>query len=387
MPWVLTRRGHLTAPHPWVYRRMLKDTAPGLADGEEVQVLLADGTPAGRGFYNGRSMIAVRVLSGDADRPLDAAFFRERIGRAVALRRETLGLERSTDSFRVIHSEGDGLSGLIVDRFASVLVIEYFSLAMQRRHGLIRDLLLESFPGSEVVWRVDADIARREGIPPAPEPSGGAVEIRENKMRFLVRPGGGHKTGFFCDQRENRERFAALVRGRKVLDAFCYTGGFGIAARTAGKARQVVGVDLDENALAVARENGALNRAEIEWIHADAFKYLRAQRDAVEPFEAVVLDPPKWAPSREQIPRARERYRDLSLAGIRALRNGGLLLACSCSGLISQEDFLSLLRSAAVHARRQLQVFAVEGAARDHPFSIHCQESRYLKAVYAWVGR
>src|SRR6266540_7053886 len=271
-PWVLTRRGRLAVPHPWVYRRMLKETSPGLVDGEEVQVLLRDGTPAGRGFYHGRSMIAVRVLSRDADRPLDAAFFRERIGRAVALRREALGLGRSTDSFRVIHSEGDGLSGLIVDRFASVLVVEYFSLAMHRRHGLIRDLLLESFPDSEVVWRVDADIAQREGIPPAPEPPARAVEIRENKMRFLVRPGGGHKTGFFCDQRENRERFAALVRGRKVLDAFCYTGAFGIAARTAGKARQVVGVDLDENALAVARENGSLNRAEIEWIHADAFK-------------------------------------------------------------------------------------------------------------------
>lgn len=264
-------------------------------------------------------------------------------------------------------------------------MIGYFSFAMHARHALIEDLLLESFPGARVTWRVDAGLAERERISSPPPPPVDEAEIRENKVRFLVRPGGGHKTGFFLDQRENRERFAELVRGRKVLDCFCYTGAFAIHARTAGKAREVVGVDLDEEALGAARRNAALNHAEVEWIHADAFKFLRAQRNAVDPFEAIVLDPAKWAPTREEIPQARERYGDINLAGIRALRHGGLLLTCSCSGLISEEDFLSILRSAAVRAGREIQVFQVGGAAADHPVSIHCPESRYLKAVFARV--
>ena len=386
VPQVRTRRRSLGPPPTLIYRRMLKETAPRLRDGDEVQVLAADGTPIGRGFYHGRSQIAVRILEMDPGRALDERFFRERIERAVALRRETLGLERVCDAYRVIHAEGDGLSGLIVDRYGEFLVVEYFSYALYARHALIANLLLESFPGSEVLWRVDSGVAEREGIPlPAPA-APREVEIRENKMRFLVRPGGGHKTGFFLDQRENRERFAALVRGKKVLDCFTYTGAFAIAARTAGKAREVVAVDLDEEAIAGARRNAALNRAEVEWIHADAFKYLRRQRNAVEPFEAIVLDPAKWALSRDRIAEARQKYLDLNLAGIRALRRGGVLLTCSCSGLISEEDFLGILRSAAVRAGRELQVFHVAGAAPDHPVSIHCPESRYLKAVFGRVS-
>ena len=384
-PWVRSRRRVLSQPHPWLYRRMLKETAPGLENGDEVMVLAADGTPIGRGLYHGRSMIAVRILDNNPDRPLDADFFRRWIFRAIALRREVLALERQTDSFRVIHAEGDGLSGLIVDRFDDTLVIEYFSQAMHRRHALIRDILLEGFPGARVLWRVDADLAAREGIPASPPPPEGEVEIRENKMRFLVRPGGGHKTGFFLDQRENRERFASLVRGLKVLDCFCYTGAFSVASRTMGKAREVVGVDLDENAIADARRNAALNRAEVKWVHADAFKFLRAQRNAVDPFDAVVLDPSKWAPNRDRLPDALERYRDINLAGIQVLRKGGILLTCSCSGLVSEEAFLSIIRSAAVRAGRDLQIFHVGGAAADHPVSIHCPESRYLKAVFARV--
>ncbi len=384
--WVRTRRRSFGSFHPWVYRRMIKETSPGLADGEEVQVLGAEGTPIGRGLYHRRSMIAVRILERDPARPLDERFFRERIERAVALRRETLGLDRSGDAYRIVHSEGDGLSGLVVDRYGGVLVFEYFSFGLHARHALLRDLLLESYPGAECVVRVDAALVEREGIPPPPPVAAREVEIRENKMRFLVRPGGGHKTGFFLDQRENRERFATLVRGRKVLDCFTYTGGFAIAARTAGKAREVVGVDLDEEAILGARRNAALNRAEVEWIHADAFKYLRRQRNAVEPFEAIVLDPAKWALSRDRIPEARQRYLDLNLAGIRALRRGGILLTCSCSGLICEEDFLGILRAAAVKAGRELQVFHVGGAAPDHPVSIHCPESRYLKAVFARVS-
>jgi 23S rRNA (cytosine1962-C5)-methyltransferase len=384
-PWVRSRRRSFSPPHPWIYKRMVKETSGGLRDGDEVTVLAADGTPIGRGLWSGRSMIAVRLLDLDPGRPLDEAFFRDRIGRAIALRRDVLGLDRIADAYRIVHAEGDGLSGLIVDRYADRIVIEYFSRALHARHDLIRRILEEAYPGARTTWRVDDDVAEKEGIPRSPPPPADEVEIRENKMRFLVRPGGGHKTGFFVDQRDNRERFASMVRGRKVLDCFCYTGGFSIAARTAGKAREVTGVDLDEEAIEGARRNAALNRAEVRWAHADAFKFLRAQRNAVDPFDAVILDPSKWATSRDRLPEARDRYRDINLAGIRALRKGGLLLTCSCSGLVSEEEFLGILRAAAAHAGRELQVFHVGGAGGDHPVSIHCPESRYLKAVFARV--
>jgi 23S rRNA (cytosine1962-C5)-methyltransferase len=386
VPWVRTRRRPLSPPHPWVYRRMVRETSPGLSDGDEVQVLASDGTPVGRGLWSGRSMIAVRILDLDPERPLDEAFFRDRIARAAALRRDHLALDRITDAYRVVHSEGDDLSGIIVDRYGDSIVIEYFSFALHARHPLIRRLLEEAFPGARVTWRADRDVAEKEGIRGAQPPPGQEVEIRENKMRFLVRPGGGHKTGFFLDQRENRERFASLARGRKVLDCFCYTGAFSIASRTLGRAREVTGVDLDEEALETARRNAALNRAEVRWEHADAFKFLRAQRNAADPFEAVVLDPAKWATSRDRIDDARLRYRDINLAGIRVLRKGGILLTCSCSGLVSEEDFLSLVRAAAAQANRSLQIFHLGGAAGDHPVSIHCPESRYLKAVFARVS-
>lgn len=211
------------------------------------------------------------------------------------------------------------------------------------------------------------------------------VQIHENKVRYTVTPGGGHKTGFFLDQRDNRERFAALVRGRKVLDGCCYTGGFAIAARTLGKARKVVGVDLDEKALVGAARNAAINRAEIEWVHEDLFTFLRAQRHAADPFDAIVLDPSKWALDRDRLPDAFRRYRDLNLAGIRALRKGGILLTCSCSGLVSLEEFLGVVRGAAAQAGRELQILQIAGAGADHPVAIHCPESSYLKAVFAYV--
>ena len=206
----------------------------------------------------------------------------------------------------------------------------------------------------------------------------------EGKMRFLVSTA-GHKTGFFLDQRENRARFSSFVRGKKVLDACCYTGAFSISARTIGKARRVVAVDLDEVSIAQAKRNAELNRASIEFIHQDAFEFLRNQRHAAEPFEAIVVDPPKWATGRERLDDAERRYVDINTYACRAIAPGGILLTCSCSGLVSEEKFLRNVRHAAELAGRELDIIHIGGAAADHPVSIHCPESRYLKAVLARV--
>ena len=373
--------------HPWIFRRMFKSFPPGLRDGDEVVVLASDGEPVGRGFYHGRSQIAVRIMTADAQRDLDADFLRERLEIAQALRVETLRLERVTDSWRVVHGEGDGLGGLVIDKFNDLLVIQPYSYAFHRRRKELGGILEEMFPGHRQVIKPPSVAARREGIPEYQPPAAGQemeAEIVEHKMRLLVNPS-GHKTGFFLDQRENRARLVTMVRGRKVLDGCCYTGAMSIAARTLGKAGKVVGVDLDEEALAMAKRNEKLNRARIDWVHEDIFHYLKRQRHAVEPFEVIIIDPPKWARERDRFEEAERRYLDVNKLAMQALAPGGILLTCSCSGMLPEEHFLRILQHAAELSGRDFRIFHKSGAASDHPVSSHCPESSYLKAVFGRV--
>jgi 23S rRNA (cytosine1962-C5)-methyltransferase len=387
VPVVTLRSSHASHPHPWVYRRMLKSVPPEVGDGDEVAVVSADDAPLGRGFYHTRSQIAVRLLSADPLLELDEAFLRGRIESALALRRDVLRLDRVTNAYRLVHAEADGLSGLIVDRYGGLVVVEFYAKGFYLRRALVARILLDLLPDAELCLKVNKQAAEREDMDPGglePAPAGVEVEIHEGKMRFLVSPS-GHKTGFFLDQRDNRQRFASLVRERRVLDAFSYTGGFALAARTLGKAAKVVAIDLDEDAVAQAKRNAALNRAEVEWLHGDALVYLRNQRHAAQRFDAVVVDPPKWALTRARLEEAERRYLDVNTYACRALARGGILLTCSCSGLVSEGSFLRLLRHAASRAERQLQVFHIGGAAGDHPVALHVPESRYLKAVFARV--
>lgn len=386
-PVVRLRRRPGEIVHPWVYRRMIRETPPGLRDGDEVIVEAADATPLGRGLYHAESTIAVRLLSRDPVRPLDAEFFRERIHRCLAFRRDVLALDRVTNAYRIVHGEGDGLSGVVVDRYDDLVVVEFFSAGMLRRREAIVAAIREQLPEARIHLRVDRASAEKEGLRLPPSETEGPseeVEIRESKMRFLVDPR-GHKTGFFLDQRDNRRWLAELVRGQDVLDTFAYTGGFAIAARTLGKARRVVAVDLDEDAVARGRRNASLNRAEIEWIHADAFGYLRRHRHAARPFDVICLDPPKWAARREAMDEAERRYIDLNTHALRAVRPGGLLVTSTCSGLVGEARFLRLLRQASAVAGRRIRVFRVAGAAPDHPVDLDCPESRYLTTVFARI--
>lgn len=392
-PWVRLRSG---GQHPFVYQRMIDSADAAARPGDVVQVYDRSGRLVGRGLFNPRSQIAVRMLAW-GETAIDESFWRARLSQALALRR-ALRLDEATDAGRLVHAEGDGLSGLVVERFADTLVFEVFSLGMFQRVGLLAPILCELLgaPGSldrpgraapawRVVVRADAGVEAIEGFRAGPTQDAAALPlvIREHGVRYRVDPSGGHKTGFFCDQRDNRLALARLCQDASVLDLCCYSGGFGLCAKLLGKARDATSVDLDEAALALARENANLNQARIEHVHADAFGYLRQMAANGRSYDAVVLDPPKFAPTRDSLDEALHKYHDLNALGMRVVRPGGVLLTCSCSGLVSPGAFVELLHSAARRVGRGAQLFNLTGAAGDHPVMLNCPESAYLKA--AWL--
>jgi len=358
-------RGHLT-----FFRKMVRKPDDRIEAGALVDVHGPDGEFVGRGFYNPRSQVAVRILSWTPEDDVLGARLR-----AAAAFRQSLKLD--TDAYRVCHAEGDGLSGLVVDRYAGVVSVEIFS----RGWFLMLDRLRAFFADATLHVAADDEIQRIEGfrLPAAPPPQG--VVVREHGIEFRVDFATGHKTGFFCDQRDNRQAVRALADGRDVLDLCCYTGGFALNALRGG-ARRVSGVDLDEKALEVARQNARLNRMKADFLHADLFNYLRQTK---EKFDVVVLDPPKMARDREELPRAARAYRDMNQLALGALRPDGVLVSCSCSGLVGEEEFLGILRDASRSAGRELRAFRIAGAGPDHPVSSLHPEGRYLKAVFSRV--
>ncbi|HMQ16600.1 MAG TPA: class I SAM-dependent methyltransferase, partial [Phycisphaerae bacterium] len=222
-------------------------------------------------------------------------------------------------------------------------------------------------------------------LPPPRDDAPQRLVVREHGVRYRVDAAGGQKTGFFCDQRENRRRFAELCADADVLDAFCYSGGFGLCARVLGRARSVTSVDLDEDALALAIENANLNQQRIQHVHADVFGYLRQMIANGRQFDAVVLDPPKLALRREDVEPALRKYGDLNALGVQVVRPGGWLLTCSCSGLVSPTSFVETVHRAARRAGRTLQMIGLTGAGPDHPVLLDCPESAYLKAIWLRV--
>ena len=372
--------------HPWIFQKMVEKPAVRLPPGSVVDVHDRDGQWVGRGFYNGHSRIALRLLTADPAGAIDEAFFARRLGQAVALRRQWLGLDAVTDAYRLVHSEGDGLSGLVVDRFGPTLVLEFFAAGMYRFRPTIEEVLAHQVEGARFYWFAEEHVQKQEAFDcrsPEPPPPG---VITEHGLRFRVAPGSKHKTGFFLDQRDNRRALATFCGGRRVLDLCCNTGGFAIYAKALGGADEVVGVDLDEQALALARQNANLNQARIRFVQADLFPWLRDVLAAGQRFDVVVLDPSKQTRDREAVGLALKRYLDMNRLAMQAVAPGGLFLTCSCTGLVSESDFLETLRRAAWQAGRTVQVLRIAGAAADHPFLLHVPEGRYLKAVFCRVG-
>lgn len=372
--------------HPWIFQKMVEKPDVRPKPGSVVEIIDREGNFAGRGFYNGHSRIALRVLTADPGEPIDEAFFARRIGEAVSLRRDVLKLDRATDAYRLVHSEGDGLSGLVVDRFAQTLVIEYFSAGMFRQRELIRRCLLERFPGADVYSFAEEHVQKQESFdfnaPAAPAPT----VISEHGVRFHAAPGTKHKTGFFADQRDNRKTLSEFCDGARVLDLCCNSGGFAIYAKAIGGAGDVVGVDLDEEILGVAERNAKLNKARVRFVQADIFAWLRdVAVNNRDQYDVVVLDPAKMTRDREQVIPALKKYLDMNKLALAAVKPGGIFLTCSCTGLVSEEQFLDMLRRAAFYANRTVQVLKVSGAGPDHPFLANVPESRYLKAVFCRV--
>jgi 23S rRNA (cytosine1962-C5)-methyltransferase len=371
--------------HPWIFQKMVEKPATRLPGGSVVDVLDRDGQWAGRGFYNGHSRIALRILTAEPDEAIDETFFERRLSRAIALRRDWLHLEDVTDAYRVVFSEGDGLSGLVVDRFGSVLVLEFFASGMYRFRPVIQEVLGRHYPDSAFYWFAEEHVQKQESFDcRSPEPPAHGV-ITEHGLRFRVAPGSKHKTGFFLDQRDNRRSLASFCAGRRVLDLCCNTGGFAVYAKALGQADEVIGVDLDEEVIALARQNANLNQARVRFVQADLFPWLRDILPSGQRFDMVVLDPSKQTRDREAVDFALKRYLDMNRLALQAVAPGGLFLTCSCTGLVSEADFLDVVRRAAWQAGRTVQVVQITGAAPDHPFLLHVPEGRYLKALFCRV--
>lgn len=371
--------------HPWIFQKMVEKPATRIAPGSVVDIVDRGGGFVGRGFYNGHSRIALRLLTSRPEEAIDADFFRRRIDRAVRLRRDVCRLDQTTDAYRLIHSEGDDLSGLVVDRFGSTVVLEFFSAGMHKQRETIQESLLAHYPDASFYWFAEEHIQKQESFdcrPPEPPPP---FTIVENGLRFRVAPGSKHKTGFFVDQRDNRRLFATFCRGKRVLDLCCNTGGFAVYAKALGEAEDVVGVDLDEQAVALAQKNANLNQVRVKFVQNDIFAWLRDMLPSGQRYDVVMLDPAKQTRDREEIPLALKKYLDMNRLALLSVAPGGLFVTCSCTGLISEETFLDTVRRAAWQSGRQVQIIHLSGAGPDHPFMAHVAEGRYLKVVWCRV--
>ncbi|MBL8817625.1 MAG: class I SAM-dependent rRNA methyltransferase [Planctomyces sp.] len=385
--------------HPLLYKKRLGKVERA-KPGDLVAVYQGQGQLFGYGIYNPRSEIGVRMLwHGDA-LPTDESW-NAKLKSAVSLRHDLLRVPAQSNSYRLIHAESDGLPGLVVDRFGDVLSAEAFSLGMYQRSVALLERLMPLTGTSHWMVRTSPQFLSQEGCDPpelkSPEcPS--QVVIQESGVRFRVRFDGSHKTGFFCDQRENRRKLAEFCEGRSVLDLCCYTGGFSVFAKSIGKAEDVTGIDLDEEPLKVARENANLNQARVKFVQADAFSYMREMIRNGRQFDVVVLDPPKLIRTRMEIDEGTKKHFALNRLAMRLVKPGGLLLSCSCAGLLSETEFMDLLIAAsrqsgdelepetptrpARYGSRSMQIIARTGAAADHPVISSCPETEYLKAVW-----
>ena len=374
--------------HPWIFQKLVEKPAQRPRPGEIVDAYDVDGQFIGRGFYNGHSRIALRILETDPAVAVDADWFARRIGQAVALRREVLKLDEVSNAWRVVHAEGDGLTGLVVDRYDDLLVVEFFSAGMWRHREWIYEALRVHFPGARIYSFAEDHVQKQESFDYRPVYSGGGspepAVITEHGVRFRADPAGAHKTGFFADQRENREWFSRQVAGKRVLDLCCNTGGFAVYAAARGAA-EVTGIDIDEDVIEIAKGNARLNNVRPKFVQADIFPWLRDAAARGEQYDAVVLDPAKMTRDRDQVITALKKYLDMNKLALGVVRPGGLLATFSCTGLVAEDQFLDMLRRAAFYAGRTVQVLKVAGAGPDHPFLAHVPESRYLKAVFCRV--
>ncbi|WCJ59321.1 class I SAM-dependent rRNA methyltransferase [Fontisphaera persica] len=380
-PWVQLK--YITF-HPCIYPAMIKAASPDARPGCLVHVYDKQGRPFGAGWYHPKARVPLRMIYHGPE-TISESFADTLLERALDLRLRRLNLPAQTEAFRVVHSDGDGLGGLVVDRFADVLSVEVHSLAAQQRLERWLARLHQALGTRRVVLEVDAQAAKVEGIPlPSAMDTVRSVRVREHGIQYEIHFATGHKTGFFCDQRDNRLRLRAWAAGARVLDLCCYTGGFALNAAAHGAA-EVTGVDLDEAAIAQARRNANLNQLRVQWVHCDAFAYARQMQQNRQFWDVVILDPPKLIASREEAAQGRHKYEDLNSLAATLVKPGGLLVTCSCSGLLAAEDFEFLVCRGIHRQNRRLQILERTGAGPDHPVMSSAPEGRYLKVLWGRV--
>jgi 23S rRNA (cytosine1962-C5)-methyltransferase len=379
------------ARHPWVFVTSIERVEGDPKPGDEVAVISYEGQFIARGLFNHRSAIRVRLYRWE-DAPIDEAFLEGRLIQALSLRSNLLGLEGPKSAARIVFSESDGLSGLTVDRFDRWLSVQFTSLALFEKREFLLAKLAELTGAEGVILRGEKGIPSQEGLKveegvafgTLPE---GPIEIVENGVPYLIDLATGQKTGFFLDQRENRRAVAAYAKNRRVLDLFCYTGGFSLNALKLGEAASTLGIDTSERAIELARQNAILNQTKAaRFEQADVFDTLEAIKASRDRFGLVICDPPKFARHPKALEDAVKGYLRLNRAAVDVVEPGGVLVTCSCSGLVDRAMFLDILGQVAELSGRPIQILEQRGQAADHPVSASCLETEYLKCVIARVG-
>ncbi len=372
--------------HPWVFSGAVSRTEGDISPGAIAEVYSGDGNFLGMGHFNPHSQIILRILTRERE-VLDSSFFRERLLQAKALREERL--KGKTNAYRLINAEGDFLPGLIVDRYGEIFVLQCLTAGMERLKGLLIDNLVKIFCPKSIYERSDVSTRKEEGLSETKGLLYGdailkPVEIEEYGCRFRVDVEEGQKTGFYLDQRENRFFLQKVSKGKSVLDCFCYTGGFSVHAGIGG-AQEITLVDSSDEALERAKDHVSLNQLRkipIHPIRGDVFEVMRG----LEPdFDIVILDPPPFVKKRAHLVHASRGYKDLNLQAFRLLKEGGLLLTFSCSHYMDWDLFQKIIFSAAVDAKRKVQLLARRGHPIDHPIHLSHPEGEYLRGFICRV--
>ena len=386
------REKSLLRRHPWIFSGAIKisenqnsNSSIGAASGDIVSVVADDGRFLAYATYSEHSQIAARALSFVESDVIDETFFRQRVTAAITRRSH---LSKWSNAMRLIHAESDGLPGVIADRYGEVVVLQMLTAGIEPQRDLLARLLMEETGAKSIYERSDADVRTLEGLLPrngliAGEALSGEVEIVENGMKIAVDIAGGHKTGFYLDQRDNRALSQSLADQADVLNCFCYTGTMSVAALVGG-AKSVLSIDSSGPALETAKRNVALNKfdeARAEFWQADVFTALRKLRDMGRSFDLVILDPPKFAPTAHHAEKAARAYKDINLLGFKLLRRGGRLMTFSCSGGIPAELFQKIIAGAALDANVDAQIIGHLSGGSDHPVALNFPEGDYLKGL------
>lgn len=382
----------LVGGHAWIFSGALQQPPRWVEAGGLLDVKSATGQFVARGYYNPHTDIAIRILTRNPEEMIDADFLRQRIRRAIALR--SVFDPAITNAYRLIHSEGDGLPGLVVDRFNDTLVMQIQTAGMEQLRSQLIEALMQETQVAGILVRNDSTARRREGLE-VEEPIVVAgevpeqVTIRENGVQFLVDPWHGQKTGFFLDQRDKREALRKYVHGKRVLNCFSYTGGFSVYAALTSSETHVTNVDVSAPAMEVARQHFTLNGLDPEqheFVTSDVFEYLEAAQHNGELFDVVVLDPPAFAKTKDARAQALKAYRRLNTLAMQVLQPDGILLTCSCSGVVGMDDLLGILSQSAQRWHRGVQLLETYTHGVDHPTNLAMPETVYLKAIFCRVS-